>query len=46
MAKGLKTGGRKAGTPNKATDSIKNLLDCVLPEERLKREWNYFLKTC
>jgi hypothetical protein len=39
-----KTGGRKRGTPNKATESIKNLLDRVLPEERLEREWNYYLK--
>ena len=39
-----KAGGRKPGTPNKATESIKNLLNCLLPEERLAREWNYYLK--
>jgi hypothetical protein len=39
-----KTGGRQPGTPNKATDSIKNLLNRLLPEERLEREWNFFLK--
>ncbi len=44
MAKGKKTGGRKPGTPNKVTDSIKNLLNRLLPEERLAREWEYHLK--
>jgi hypothetical protein len=39
-----KAGRRKPGTPNKATDSIKNLLNRLLPEERLEREWNFFLK--
>src|SRR5271170_2044414 len=39
-----KTGGRQPGTPNKATESIKNLLNRLVPEERLEREWNYFLK--
>jgi hypothetical protein len=39
-----KTGGRKPGTPNKATESIKNLLNRLVPEERLEREWNYHLK--
>jgi hypothetical protein len=39
-----KAGGRKPGTPNKATESIKNLLNCLLPEERLARDWNYYLK--
>jgi|HubBroStandDraft_1064217.scaffolds.fasta_scaffold490655_2 hypothetical protein len=43
MAKGKKTGGRVAGTPNKVTDSIKNLLNRILPEERLEKNWNYFL---
>jgi hypothetical protein len=39
-----KTGGRQPGTPNKATESIKNLLNRLLPEERLEREWNYYLR--
>jgi hypothetical protein len=39
-----KTGGRKKGTPNKATQSIKDLLNELFPEERLKREWEYHLK--
>jgi hypothetical protein len=43
MAKGKKTGGRVAGTPNKVTDSIKILLNRILPEERLEKNWNYFL---
>src|SRR5712691_7960658 len=34
-----KTGGRKAGTPNKAADSIKDLLNRLLPEDRREREW-------
>jgi len=46
MAKGHKTGGRRAGagTPNKATQSIKDLLNFLLPEERLKKEWEHHLK--
>jgi len=43
MAKGKKTGGRKKGTPNKVTDSIKSLLNSVLPEAELKTQWEYFL---
>lgn len=39
-----KTGGRKAGTPNKVTDSIKNLLNELFPEARLKTLWEYHLK--
>jgi hypothetical protein len=39
-----KTGGRRHGTLNKATESIKNLLNRLVPEERLEREWNYYLK--
>lgn len=38
-----KTGGRKAGTPNKATESIKNLLNEKLSEERLGQMWEFFL---
>jgi hypothetical protein len=40
----LKTGGRKAGTPNKATAEIKVLLNRLLPEERLASEWERNLK--
>jgi hypothetical protein len=40
-----KTGGRKKGTPNKATDSIRALLNDLFPEERLKRLWEFHLKT-
>jgi len=36
-----KTGGRKAGTPNKATTEIKEVLDDVLPDPREK--WRKFL---
>jgi hypothetical protein len=43
MAKRTKTGGRKAGTPNKVTDSIKNLLNRILPEAVLEKNWNFFL---
>jgi len=43
MAKGKKTGGRKPGTPNKVADSIKSLLNSLLPEDRLAKNWNYFL---
>jgi hypothetical protein len=39
-----KTGGRQPGTQNKATESIKNLLNRLVPEKRLEREWNYYLK--
>ena len=39
-----KTGGRKAGTPNKATTEIKALLNRLLPEERLANEWERNLK--
>jgi hypothetical protein len=40
----VKTGGRTKGTANKATDSIKLLLNRILPEERLAREWEHHLK--
>jgi hypothetical protein len=43
MAKGHKTGGRKPGTPNKATQSIKDLLNRVLPEGELEKRWQHFL---
>jgi hypothetical protein len=38
-----KTGGRKPGVTNKATDSIKNLLNALLPEEKLAKEWRHHL---
>ena|SRR6266550_3785627 len=38
-----KTGGRKAGTPNKATASIKDLLNRLLPEDQLAKQWRYHL---
>jgi hypothetical protein len=44
MAKGRKTGGRAAGTPNKATAGIKALRAEMLPDDRLKKEWNKSLQ--
>jgi hypothetical protein len=44
MAKRRKTGGRKAGTPNKSTEGIRVLLGRVLPDERLEKEWEHYLK--
>lgn len=38
-----KTGGRKKGTPNKVTQSIKDLLNELFPEQELKRLWLYHL---
>jgi hypothetical protein len=38
-----KFGGRKPGTLNRATDSIKNLLNRVLPEVELEKQWRFFL---
>ena len=34
-----KRGGRKKGTRNKGTDSIKTLLNTLLPEEELAKLW-------
>ena len=39
-----KTGGRTAGTPNKATIGVKALLAAVLPDDRMKKEWNKWLR--
>jgi hypothetical protein len=39
-----KTGGRKKGTPNKVTQSIKDLLLSVLEDSRNRQEWEYWLK--
>lgn len=44
MAQGKKTGGRKAGTPNKVTAEIKTLLNSILPEKELAAQWRFFLK--
>jgi hypothetical protein len=37
------SGGRKKGTPNGATESIKNALDALLPEHEFVAHWNRFL---
>jgi hypothetical protein len=37
--------GRKKGTPNKVTDSLKTLLNDMFPEERLRKEWEFHLKS-
>ena len=39
-----KAGGRKPGSLNKATESIKNLLNELLPEDRLRSEWEHHLR--
>jgi hypothetical protein len=45
FAKGhAKKGGRQPGTPNKATESIKTLLNHLLPEDLLAREWQHHLE--
>ena len=44
MAKGRKTGGQTAGTPNKASAEMKSLLAEMLPDDRLKKEWNKWLR--
>jgi hypothetical protein len=41
---GEKARGRKKGTPNKATQSIKDLLLSVLEDSRNRQEWEYWLK--
>ena len=41
---GEKTGGRKPGTPNKVTQSIRILLNTVLPPEELEKHWRFYLK--
>lgn len=43
MAKRQKTGGRKAGTPNKATQGIKDLLAELFDDAALKKKWEHFL---
>ena len=44
VPKGYRYGGRKPNTPNKVTQSIRILLNTLLPPERLQKEWDYFLK--
>ena len=38
-----KSGGRKKGTSNKVTESIKNALNVLLPEDELVELWKGFL---
>ena len=40
-----KLGGRKKGTRNKGTDSIKTLLNTLLPEDELAGLWNKKLRS-
>jgi hypothetical protein len=39
-----KTGGRKPGSTNKVTDSIRALLNRLLPEKELAKQWAHHLK--
>jgi len=41
---GEKTGGRRPGTPNKVTQSIRTLLNTILPPEELEKHWRFYLK--
>lgn len=43
MAKRQKTGGRKKGTPNKATEGIKDLLAELFDDNQTKERWLKFL---
>lgn len=43
MPKREKTGGRKAGTPNKATQGIKDLLAELFDDEETKKRWLFYL---
>lgn len=38
-----KTGGRKKGTPNKATEGIKDLLAGLFDDAETKKRWLFFL---
>jgi hypothetical protein len=40
-----KLGGRKQGTRNKVTVELKQLLNRLLPEERLEKLWNKMLQS-
>lgn len=43
MAKGKKSGGRKNGTPNKATTSIKQMLGELIHDARNRELWEKWL---
>lgn len=43
MPKRDKTGGRKPGTPNKATQGIKELLAGLFDDADLQKRWKFFL---
>ena len=42
--KGIRYGGRKPHTPNKVTQSIRILLNTILPPEELEKHWRFYLK--
>ena len=42
--KGIRYGGRKPNTPNKVTQSIRILLNTILPPEELEKHWRFYLK--
>jgi hypothetical protein len=43
VPKGYRYGGRKPNTPNKVTQSIRILLNTVLPPEELEKHWRFYL---
>jgi len=42
--KGVRYGGRKPHTPNRVTQSIRILLNTILPPEELEKHWRFYLK--
>ena len=44
VPKGYRYGGRKPHTPNKVTQSIRVLLNTILPPEELEKHWRFYLK--
>ena len=40
----IRYGGRKPHTPNKVTQSIRILLNTILPPEELEKHWRFYLK--
>jgi len=42
--KGVRYGGRKPHTPNKVTQSIRILLNTILPPEELEKHWRFYLR--
>src|SRR5215469_14603928 len=42
--KGYRYGGRKPNTPNKVTQSIRVLLNTILPPKELEKHWRFYLK--